>query len=120
MRSFFTICCVLGFAVVSFGQLPKSGTYTYRIAYWNGESKPHNLKCDVYISGDSVAVMSTGIGDNMGEKGTLIEAGRLMYHQKSGKWIIGHNKEAKKAKVVGGCEEGPTVIDLKKKIVWLC
>jgi hypothetical protein len=120
MRILSTAFFLLILSAVSFAQLPKSGTYSYKIAYWNGESKPHGIKCEVVISGDSVAVISTGVGENMGEKGQVIDAGRLMYHKKSGKWIIGHNEAARRAPVVGGCEEGPTVIDLKKKLVWLC
>jgi len=39
---------------------------------------------------------------------------------KSGKWIIGHTTKDKYAKEIGGCSDGPSEINFKKKIFWLC
>jgi len=35
-------------------------------------------------------------------------------------WLIVHNKSDEQAEEVGGCTDGPTVIDLEKKIYWTC
>jgi hypothetical protein len=101
-------------------QRPKDGTYKYNIAYWEWGGKARNATCTVVIKGDSVLVLSNGEGENAGEKGSSIDGGRLMYHKKSGKWIIGHRPEAKNAPKVGGCAEGPTVIEFGRRRVWLC
>lgn len=49
-----------------------------------------------------------------------IADGTLMWHAKSKKWIIGLSKSDKSAVNVGGCSDGPEVVDLRKKIYWTC
>jgi hypothetical protein len=43
-----------------------------------------------------------------------------MKHRRTGKWIIGHNPGDKDAQEVGGCSEGPSVVDFNHKKFWLC
>ncbi len=43
-----------------------------------------------------------------------------MWHAKSKHWIIGDNAKDKQAEEVGGCSDGPQVIDLKRGIYWTC
>ncbi len=52
-------------------------------------------------------------------EGELIEKGTIMKH-KSGKWIIGRSKKDRYAPEIGGCSDGPTMIDFKKKMYWTC
>jgi hypothetical protein len=52
-------------------------------------------------------------------KGTIAE-GTLMWHAASGQWIIGHNDSDRSAPSVGGCSDGPEVVDLEQKIYWTC
>jgi|SRR6478672_3137267 len=52
-------------------------------------------------------------------KGTIAE-GTLMWHAASGQWIIGHNDSDRYAPSVGGCSDGPEVVDLVQKIYWTC
>lgn len=50
----------------------------------------------------------------------LIEEGTLMFHEEEQEWIISTSANDIKAKEVGGCSDGPTVVDLIKKIYWSC
>ena len=50
----------------------------------------------------------------------LIEEGTLLWHAASGKWIIGKTEQDAVAPEVGGCSDGPTVIDPTNKEYWSC
>jgi hypothetical protein len=50
----------------------------------------------------------------------LVEEGELLWHARSGQWIIGSSAADAAALDVGGCGGGPTVIDLQKGIYWMC
>ncbi|HWW41409.1 hypothetical protein [Pedobacter sp.] len=98
---------------------PKDGTYTYSIAFaeWNGKS--NGATCIVVIKGDSISVINSG-NNLSGKKGEIMDKGVIMKHTKTGKWIIGHSPKDTDAKEVGGCSSGPSVIDFKRKMYWLC
>jgi len=49
-----------------------------------------------------------------------IAEGTLMWHAASGQWIIGHSDSDRHAQSVGGCSDGPEVVDLVQKIYWTC
>ena len=105
--------------VVTKAQRPKDGSYTYSIAFaeWNGQSL--GATCTVIIKGDSIKVLHNGKGNLTGKKGDVFDEGIIMKH-KSGKWIIGHSPIDKNAKEIGGCSDGPSVIDFKNKKFWSC
>ena len=46
--------------------------------------------------------------------------GILMQHKSTKKWIIGVKPEDVNAQEIGGCTDGPTVIDFKNKIYSKC
>jgi len=50
----------------------------------------------------------------------VIAEGTLMWHAGTKQWIIGNKASDRYTKVVGGCSDGPEVIDLQKKIYWTC
>ena len=50
----------------------------------------------------------------------VIESGKLMWHEASKQWIVGHKRSDRQASEVGGCSEGPAVIDLERRIYWTC
>ncbi|WP_286719583.1 hypothetical protein [Thalassolituus sp. UBA2009] len=50
----------------------------------------------------------------------LIDEGELYWHARSGHWIIIYEPKDKEAKDVGGCSDGPAVVDLENKIYWTC
>ncbi len=64
----------------------------------------------VLINNDSFDVFPKGV----------IEEGTLMWHAKSRQWIIGHTPDDARTEEVGGCSDGPSVIDLKKRVYWTC
>ena len=101
-------------------QIPKDGTYTYKIAFaeWGGKSL--GATCTVKIKGNSIKIIHNGKGNLTGNKGDILDEGIIMKHSKTGQWIIGHSRKDKNAKEVGGCSEGPSVIDFKHKKWWSC
>ena len=101
-------------------QKPKDGFYTYKIAFaeWEGESL--GATCLVQIKGDSIKIIHNGKGNLTGKKGDILDQGIIMKHRKTGKWIIGHSSKDKDAKEIGGCKDGPSVIDFKRKTFWSC
>ena len=103
----------------AFGQRPKDGTYTYQIAFaeWGGKSL--GATCTVIIKGDRIKVLHNGTRNLTGNKGDILDSGIIVKH-KTGKWIIGHSVRDKNATEIGGCSDGPTVIDFKRKKWWTC
>jgi len=91
-------------------QLPESGTYTYSYCYREWHACVNT--CTVIINGDSVTVISNE--DQSVPKGEIIDKGILVQH-KSGKWIIAQHPDDKNARRIGGCGNGPAIIDFKKK-----
>ncbi len=110
---------ILPFAIQTKGQVPKSGTYTYAVAFaeWNGKS--NGATCKVVIKGDSIKVFHNGTGNMTGKKGEILEQGIILKHKKTGKYIIAHDKADIDAPEANGCE-GPTIIDFVKKLFWTC
>lgn len=100
-------------------EIPPSGTYTYDIAFaeWNGHTLDY--KALVYIQGDSVEVyLLHGKLTGVPPRGGL--AGGRLRKRRSGVWIISSDPADVNAEEVGGCTDGPPVIDLKKKVFWMC
>ncbi|MBL7763841.1 MAG: hypothetical protein JNL23_10490 [Chitinophagaceae bacterium] len=104
----------------TYSQKPANGIYTYSIAFaeWGGKSL--GATCTVIIKGDSIKIVHNGKGNLTGNKGDIMDEGIIMKHKKTGKWIIGRKKEDINAKEIGGCSEGPSVIDFKNKKWWSC
>ena len=114
------LSCLFLFAFIWINaQKPKDGTYTYSIAFaeWGGKSL--GATCTVIIKGDSIKVVHNGKGNLTGKKGDILDEGIIIKH-KTGKWIIGHSVNDKKATQIGGCSDGPSVVDFKRKIFWSC
>jgi hypothetical protein len=95
-----------------FSQKLKDGTYNFQIAYeeWNGKIMGH---CKVQIKSDSIIVFKE---NSFTEK---IALGLLIRHQ-SGKWIIAKTVNDKFAKIIGACADASIIIDLEKRIIYLC
>lgn len=70
------------------------------------------------ISGRHIVLM------NDGPNGTfphgVVAKGDLTRHPSSGLWIIATSETDMNAREVGGCSDGPQVVDLKSKIYWTC
>ncbi|MEO8711275.1 MAG: hypothetical protein ABI405_04080 [Parafilimonas sp.] len=108
------------FFTVTIAQKPKDGIYTYSIAFEEWQGKSLGATCTVIIKGDSIKIMNDGKGNLSGKKGDIIDEGIIMKNTRTCKWIIGHSLKDKDAKDIGGCSEGPSVIDFKNKIFWSC
>ena len=50
----------------------------------------------------------------------VLASGKLMWHAKSAQWIIAISDSAAEAEYVGGCSDGPDVVDLENRIYWTC
>lgn len=120
MKITLTICFLFISYIGSNAQKPGNGTYKYSVAFaeWRGQSL--GSTCTVIIKGDSIKVVHNGRGTLSGRKGDVIDQGVIVKHTKSGKWIIAHHPEDKNAAEVGGCSDGPSVIDFKRKKFWRC
>lgn len=106
--------------IPSFGQRPKDGTYTYQIAFAEWQGKSLAATCTVFIKGDSIRVIHNGRLNLSGQKGDILDEGIIMKHATTGKWIIGHSVKDKNAKHIGGCSDGPSIIDFRRKKFWSC
>jgi hypothetical protein len=120
MKLILTALSLLFFVNLTAGQKPKDGTYTYSIAFAEWQGKSLGATCTVIIKGDSIKVIHNGKGNLTGKKGNILDQGIIMRNTKTGKWIIGHNSKDKDAKEIGGCSDGPSIIDFKRKKFWSC
>jgi hypothetical protein len=94
-----------------------SGQYTFEHRYAEQPSID-SIKLTVTIKGDRIYVANRDSAKvfPLGE----IDSGRLMWHAQSKQWIVGHRKSDRFAPEVGGCSDGPSVIDLARRIYWTC
>ena len=95
------------------------GVYTFKVEYneWSGKSM--GATCIVKIKNDSIWVIHNGSKGIAGKKGEIIDKGILIKH-KSGKWIIAENKDDSNIPEVGGCSDGPRIIDFKRRRISFC
>ena len=118
MSKYWIILLFVAISCSSTPRTPENGTYDYRIEFAEFVEGAMTVPCKVQFKNDSVFVIN--IEDNfLGAKGDTLDTGILTMH-KSGRWIILHNEDELNADEVGGCTDGPTVIDIEKKIYWMC
>lgn len=77
-----------------------------------------SIPLNVTISGRHIVVVNPKASDPF-PAGVLAE-GELMWHARSGQWIIGDQLADTSAQEVGGCSDGPEVVDLAGKVYWTC
>ncbi|WP_248329039.1 hypothetical protein [Aquimarina acroporae] len=100
--------------------LPLDGKYRYDIAFaeWGGKSMGE--KVTVIIKNGTIKVIYEGDGQlSLTKKGDIIDEGKILKH-KSGVWIIGTDEKDVDTEEVGGCSNGPRVIDFEKMKFWMC
>ena len=114
---FSLLLLVTSFAVC---QKPEDGTYTYKLSFTESKSKSSKAICVVRIQGDSITIIHAGKGHLSGKNGDIIDQGIIMKHKKSHKWIIGHSPEDRDAKEIGGCTDGPLIIDFRRRRLHMC
>lgn len=98
-------------------KIPKNGEYLYSVEFAESGMITKDA-VTVLINNNQIKIINNGILS--GKKNEIIEEGIIMKHEKSGKWIIAHNKNDVLAKEIGGCSDGPLVINFNKKILFLC
>lgn len=94
-----------------------SGQYVFQHRFAEDPQFP-SIRVQVKISGSRIVVVNPRASATFAA-GTLAE-GRLMWHAASRQWIIGNDPTDKSAEEVGGCSDGPEVVDLVRKIYWTC
>ena len=95
----------------------KSGTYQF----WHRDVEfpsSKGFRVTVTIRGNRVSVVNKE-PQRVFPLG-VIEEGTLMWHPASMHWIVGHSEADEHAAEVGGCSDGPHVIDLRSRILWTC
>ncbi|MFZ5635972.1 MAG: hypothetical protein ACOY82_05230 [Pseudomonadota bacterium] len=94
-----------------------SGQYVFRQRYAEHPNM-QGAVFDVKIDGNRI-VVSSASEQGPFPKG-VIEEGTLERHARSGEWIIVRDPADRQAEEVGGCSDGPTVVDLKDRVYWTC
>ena len=94
-----------------------SGEYRFRHRFYEHPSIP-SIDVTAKIVGRRIAILNPSSGPVF-PSGTLAE-GTLMWHAASKQWIIGRSDADARAEEVGGCSDGPEVVDLERRIYWTC
>lgn len=110
---------MVSFSAAASAPIPpiRSGQYTFQHKFAEQPDLP-GTPLVAKIGGLHIVLSSKTQTDGF-PKGIVAE-GTLMWHAKSRQWIIGNRKSDRYAKAVGGCSDGPEVVDLQNKIYWTC
>jgi hypothetical protein len=96
-----------------------SGEYVFVHKFAEAEqSNIPSIKLDVQIRGRHIVL--TNNNESSAFPAGVIAEGTLMWHAGSGQWIIGTEPADAEAPEVGGCSDGPEVVDLERKVYWTC
>jgi hypothetical protein len=97
----------------------RSGDYVFVHKFAEAEqSNIPSIKLDVRIRGRHIVLTNNDKTDVF--PAGVVEQGTLMWHAASHQWIIGTEPTDTNALEVGGCSDGPSVVDLERKIYWTC
>ena len=97
--------------------IPNNGEYLYSVEFAESGMITKNA-VKIIINNSKIKIINNGILS--GKKDEIIDEGFIMKHKKSGEWIIAHNEKDTLSKEIGGCSDGPLVINFKKKILFMC
>ncbi len=95
----------------------QSGEYIFQHRFYEHPGLP-SIRVTASISGRHI-VLNNEIASGAFPKGIIAE-GTLIWHKASGEWIIGQDVPDGDADEVGGCSDGPEVVDLRERIYWTC
>ncbi|MUV14542.1 hypothetical protein [Noviluteimonas gilva] len=93
------------------------GEYTFHHRFAEHPSMP-SIDMRVRFGEGRIVVTNTTPGTPF-PLGVVAE-GQLLWNGKVGKWIIARTPADQEAREVGGCSDGPEVVDLEKRIYWTC
>ena len=94
-----------------------SGSYVFQHRFAE-HPQMSSITFNVTIDGDKITLTNPKAADPF--PAGIIEQGQLVWHQASSSWIIAHSDADQFAPEVGGCSEGPHVVDLHAKVYWTC
>ena len=94
-----------------------SGRYTFQHRFSEQPSIPSVALTAVV---DGAHIVLTNQSDSPALPKGVVAEGMLLWHPASGQWIIGNSPADAAAKEVGGCSDGPEVVDLANHIYWTC
>ena len=94
-----------------------SGDYTFQHRFAE-HPKLSSFQLKATINGSHI-VLTNPAPSGPFLAGVLAE-GELMWHPGSQQWIIGTDASDRSLQDVGGCSDGPEVVDLVRKIYWTC
>jgi hypothetical protein len=101
-------------------EIPANGSYIFDVAFAEHQGKSMGVKVKVEIESGNIKVLLEEPGNlEFSAKGEVLDQGELVLH-KTGVWIISSNPEDKNLDEVGGCTDGPSIIDFKEKKYWMC
>lgn len=95
----------------------RSGLYIFQHHYAEQPTMP-GMTLLARINGYHIVLINQSKSDVFA-MGVIVD-GTLAWHAQSRQWIVIQTKSERNAKDVGGCSEGPEVIDLINKIYWTC
>jgi len=95
----------------------RSGQYTFQHKFAEHPNM-QSISLTAIISGYHIVLINKGHSEIF-PKGVVAE-GTLMWNQKYKQWIIGQDKSDRHANDVGGCSDGPELVDLKRRVYWTC
>jgi hypothetical protein len=94
----------------------RDGEYTFQHRFAEHPSIPSVAQ--VRFGNGRVVVTNTTPGTPF-PMGVVAE-GQLLWNGRVGQWIIARTPADQDATEVGGCSDGPEVIDLEKRVYWTC
>ena len=95
-----------------------SVTEEYVITFAEWYDKSTNVTC-IVIREDSLFTIIND-GSLNGNKNEVIESGILRIHEKTGQTILTKDPNDIYAPEIGGCSDGPIVVDLENKVIEFC
>jgi len=95
----------------------KSGKYTFQHRDAEFPSSP-GFSVKVVIRGNRITVINPKTYGPI--PAGVIDKAMLMWHSKEKQWILGHKDTDRNAPEIGGCSDGPDIIDFQSRIIWTC
>ena len=112
------VCVVLSSSVQADPALPiKSGEYIFQHRDAEFPNSP-GFPVRVTIRGDKITVINPKPYGPI--PSGVIDQATLMWHSTTNQWILSHSDADREAPEVGGCGDGPNVIDIETRIIWTC
>jgi hypothetical protein len=113
-----TLLCLLPLALGAAERLPiRDGEHAFRHRSAEHPNLPaHPLVAR--ISGTRIVLINRKASSVL-LIGVFAE-GELMWHAASKQWILGKEPADRMAEEVGGCSDGPEVVDLSRRVYWAC